>query len=101
MGDGAADYDLLNGGLPPAMCPAELCSCSHTYPSEGPSADRYVLIESARKLLHSTRPVFSLPFIPQLLSGFTVVSSVKWADGELMLLFAATVQEGGLGIIID
>lgn len=78
--------------------PAELCSCICVYPPEGPSTDRCVLVgrECKKPATHSTRQVFSLTFLPILLLGFTVLSSVKRAYRELMLLFEAIVMETDL-----
>lgn len=94
MGDGAADYDPLTEVL--------LHQCVLAAVGTGPSTDICLLVDKkfTKTATHSTRPIFS--FHSSLgFPVFTVVSPVEWADGELQLLFAATVQERDLGTIID
>lgn len=94
LGDGAADYDLITEVF--------LHQCVLAAVGIGPSTDRCMLVgkKCKKTATHSTRPTFSF-HSPLIFSVFTVVSPVEWADGELQLLFAATVQERDLGIIID
>lgn len=102
MGDGAADYDLLTEMFLQQRVPTELCNCSCAYPSEGPSTDRCVLVD--RKCKENCYTFNWTCFFPSIHPSTSlrlyVVSSVKWADGELMLLFAAIFQVRDLGIII-